>query len=131
MDQQTINTDTFEFIGSTHILTLQQDINCKYLISNISSTGVLRGDNVTMNVSESLYLTGAISRNTTGYLYLNLATLRPQYVKANASYVDSSGGQTIWTGINNSISNTTNWGRGEGNLLLAFKIGRASCRERV
>lgn len=118
---QTINTDTFEFIGSTHILTLQQDINCKYLISNISSTGVLRGDNVTINVSESLYLMGAISRYTTGYLYLNLATLKPQYVKANASYVDSSGGQTIWTGINNSISNTTNWGRGEGNLLLAFK----------
>lgn len=118
---QTINTDTFEFIGSTHILTLKQDINCKYLISNISSNGVLRGDNVTINVSESLYLRGAISRYTTGYLYLNLATLKPQDVRCDASYVDSSGGQTIWTGINNSISNTTNWGRGEGNLLLAFK----------
>ena len=117
---QTINTDTFEFIGSTHILTLQQDINCKYLISNISSTGVLRGNNVTINVSESLYLTGAISRNTTGYLYLNLATLKPQYVKANASYVDSSGGQTIYTGINNTLTGTNNWVKKEGSMAFAL-----------
>ena len=77
------------------------------------SYSVLRSD---------FYVRGDLNRKTIGGIFtLNLLSGATQDVRCNASYVDSSGGQTIWTGINNSISNTTNWGIGEGNLLLAFK----------
>ena len=67
-----------------------------------------------------LFRSGAISRYTTGYLYLNLANLKPQYVKANASYVDSSGGQTIYTGINNTLTGTNNWVKKEASMAFAL-----------
>ena len=121
-----LNVDILEFkpvgYGYTVYIGGAYQLNCKQFIIGGAGGETVRSDDITINVSESLYIRGDLNRKTIGGIFtLNLLSGATQDVRCNASYVDSSGGQTIWTGINNSISNTTNWGRGEGNLLLAFK----------
>ena len=121
-----LNVDILEFnpvaYGYTVNIGGAYQLNCKQFIIGGAGGETVRSNDITINVSESLYIRGDLNRKTIGGIFtLNLLSGATQDVRCNASYVDSSGGQTIWTGINNSISNTTNWGRGEGNLLLAFK----------
>ena len=121
-----LNVDILEFKPVVYGYDVNIDgayqLNCKQFIIGGAGGETVRSNDITINVSESLYIRGDLNRKTIGGIFtLNLLSGATQDVRCNASYVDSSGGQTIWTGINNSISNTTNWGRGEGNLLLAFK----------
>ena len=121
-----LNVDILEFNPVGYFYTANIDgayqLNCKQFIIGGAGGETVRSNDITINVSESLYIRGNLNRKLIGGIFtLNLLSGATQDVRCNASYVDSSGGQTIWTGINNSISNTTNWGRGEGNLLLAFK----------
>jgi len=121
-----LNVDILEFKPGAYGFNVNIDgayqLNCKQFIIGGAGGETVSSDDITINVSESLYIRGNLNRKTNGGIFtLNLLSGATQDVRCNASYVDSSGGQTIWTGINNSISNTTNWGIGEGNLLLAFK----------
>lgn len=114
-----INTDIFEFITTTNIVILSQNINCKQLIVNSTGTGYLRS-NYVINVSENLYLRGGGLNGVTAYLYLNLSPTATQDVIANANFVDSSGGKTILTGINNTLTSTINWYKKQGSMAFAL-----------
>lgn len=76
----------------------------------------------TYTVTSSLVLTGtsanfvSLTSTSTGAIFTlqNGATQSVSY--ANPTWIDSSGGQPIWTSVLATLSNTTNWGKAEGSF---------------
>jgi len=80
----------------------------------------------TYQINNSLILKGTIANRTTvsgtssSYAYFNLSYGAIQDVEyTNATWIDSSGGQTINTSAG-TLSNTLNWAISSGNFLLMF-----------
>lgn len=90
------------------------------LLCNTAGRTLTIKSSLTYTVNSSLILTGAsgskitIKSNTTSSAFFNLNPAATQSVtNTNATWIDSSGGKTIWTSAG-TLSNTVNWSIGTG-----------------
>ena len=91
-----LNVDILEFkpVGYGYTVNIggAYQLNCKQFIIGGAGGETVMSDDITINVSESLYIRGSLNRKTIGGIFtLNLLSGATQDVRCNASYVDSSG----------------------------------------
>lgn len=101
-------TNNLLISGSTGTVRFTSNLN--YIIN---SSLVITGLSGTSKVSLS-NITGSRANFTLGFS----ATQNVKY--CNATSLDSSAGQTIYTTGSGILTNTINWGKQEGNFLLMF-----------
>lgn len=97
--------------------------NCSTFNCTVASKSINFTSGVTYNISSSLVATGSgmsLNSTSTGALF-NLQVGATQNVSnCSATWIDSSGGQTILPTGTYTLNNTVNWGLSNGNMFLMF-----------
>jgi len=109
-------------VGSSGAVTFSgtAGFNCGSFICVTAGRTITLKNGITYTVNNSLTLTGTVGSritlqsSTTSSAFFNLNPAATQSVtNTNATWIDSSGGKTIWTSAG-TLSNTVNWNIGTG-----------------
>ncbi len=109
-------------VGSSGAVTFSgtAGFNCGSFICVTAGRTITLKNGITYTVNNSLTLTGTVgsritlqsSTTSSAFFNLNPAATR-SVTNTNATWIDSSGGKTIWTSAG-TLSNTVNWNIGTG-----------------